>query len=171
MATAGQIKFEDNSNENKNITPEVTQNVETAKEEIYKEPTKFDKFTTNEQKNEPKLSKTNKIKKMDVDFDFDFDNFDDTSFSAVTNPANNTKAEKKTTKQNQNENDLDDEDFGNSYSNTSKKSKVSQEEINKKFANKKAISSEDYANLYIKFKILEIKILMKIKQTRVSLKE
>ena len=99
-----------------------------------------------------KAGKKNKIKKMD--FNFDFDSFNDVNFSDMTN---NNEKDKKNDKNKEDKEDKDDEyeqkekekekeleDEGN---NKSYNIKMSKKEINNKFKNKKAISSEDYAAL------------------------
>ena len=135
---------------------------EEKKEPEFKEATKFN-FT---EKIDVKVVSTgtgkskrvNKIQK--VDFDFNFDNFNEVNFSSFggQNGNNNNNGNGAVTEPN-----FDDE-FGGSNNNSSNKKKknkyedeeeessygklkISKEEINKKFANKKAISSEDYANL------------------------
>jgi ADP-ribosylation factor GTPase-activating protein 2/3 len=110
---------------------------EVVKKDEYKEPTKV--ALGAKSSNEIKLAKTNKIKK--VDFDFDFDNFADTPFTSVTEePEKDNKKNKKTV-------DEEYEENNRSETNNNSSSKLSKEEINKKFANKKAISSDDYAAL------------------------
>ena len=106
--------------------PKVEEIIEEPKKEEYNEPTKV--VLKKEQKNEIKLPKTNKIKK--VDFDFDFDNFND-DISVPTEPE-----QPKVTK------NVDEK-----YEENIPEVKYNKEEANKKFANKKAISSEDYAKL------------------------
>ncbi len=106
--------------------PKVEEIVPDPKKDEYSEPTKV--VMKKEQKNEIKLPKTNKIKK--VDFDFDFDNFnDDITVPETEQP----KASKNI-----------DED----YEEKKPEVKINKEEASKKFANKKAISSDDYAQLY-----------------------
>jgi len=105
--------------------------MEEKKEEI-KESSKFSNFThETEKKNDFKVSKTNKIKKVDIDFDFD--NF---------NPSvDNMKVENKS-------NDNQNSNYGYSSKVTEKPKDTSNEissDFKKKLANKKAISSEDYA--------------------------
>ena len=84
-------------------------------------------------------------KKKKVDFDFDFDSFNNINFSDFNNK--NEKEEK------QNKIIYDDieEDENNREQKSKNKNlyniKISKEEINQKFKNKKAISSEDYALL------------------------
>jgi hypothetical protein len=100
----------------------------------YKEPTKIALSTKTN--TEIKLAKTNKIKKVDIDFDFD--NFNDTPFTTVTEDTTTT------TKKTRNV----DEEYEEKEKAVDKvEYKISKEEINKKFANKKAISSEDYQAL------------------------
>jgi hypothetical protein len=98
----------------------------------YKEPTKVALGSKNN--NEIKLAKTNKIKK--VDFDFDFENFNDDI--VVPEPETKDKEKRKP---------IDEEYEESNQERGSGNTKMSKEEITKKFANKKAISSEDYANL------------------------
>jgi hypothetical protein len=103
-------------------------------------------ISSKEETTKKKKGNVNKIQK--VDFDFDFDNFNDANFSSFTGNNNenaknetnfdeefNSSSKKKVKK----EEDEEVEDFS--------KLKISKEEINKKFANKKAISSDDYARL------------------------
>jgi hypothetical protein len=106
--------------------PKIEEIFEEPKNEGYSEPTKI--VLKKEPKNEIKLSKTNKIKK--VNFDFDFDNFNDDI--SVPNEPEQTKVTK----------NVDEE-----YEEKKPEVKYNKEEANKKFANKKAISSEDYAHL------------------------
>jgi hypothetical protein len=129
--------------------------VETPKSEV-KEATKFKNFENNNlnvkitsASNDNKGRKINKIQK--VDFDFDFDNFGDTNFSSM-----NLKGEEgdKNKKFDDEKFELEKETKKNSFKNDDeeeeryyKKPKVTQDEINKKFANKKAISSDDYQRL------------------------
>jgi hypothetical protein len=97
-------------------------------------------------------SKRNNQKIQKVDFDFNFDNFNEVNFSSFNNVPNDPPTNKNQTNFDQefgsssssNKNNKFDQDED---SNEFKKQKISKEEINKKFANKKAISSEDYANL------------------------
>jgi hypothetical protein len=109
---------------------EVVNVFEEPKKDEYKEPTKVALNT--KQTNEIKLTKSNKIKK--VDFEFDFDNFNDTPFSSVV------EEPKEKPKRNIDEEYEEKETVNSSH-------KLSKDEINKKFANKKAISSEDYQAL------------------------
>ena len=123
------------------------------KEEI-KKPQKFqidEKAKVNNAKVIGKAGKINKIKKMD--FNFDFDSFNDVNFSDFTkkdeeNNNNDNKKEeeeddfKQKEKEKEKEKELEDEGYNKSYN-----IKISKKELNKKLANKKAISSEDYAAL------------------------
>ena len=123
------------------------------KEEI-KKPQKFqidEKAKVNNAKVIGKAGKINKIKKMD--FNFDFDSFNDVNFSDFTkkdeeNDNNDNKKEeeeddfKQKEKEKEKEKELEDEGYNKSYN-----IKISKKELNKKLANKKAISSEDYAAL------------------------
>ncbi|MCQ2820937.1 MAG: hypothetical protein MJ252_27075 [archaeon] len=125
---------------------------ETKKEEI-KEPTKFEIKQSAKVKGikvEGKAGKKNKIKK--VDFDFDFDSFNDVNFSSFN--TDDKKEEEKPKdefiysqdkeKEEEEREREKDEEKGSGY-NRGYNFKVSKEEMNQKFKNKKAISSEDYA--------------------------
>jgi hypothetical protein len=101
---------------------------EEVKKVEYKEPTKI--ALNKAPANEIKLAKTNKIKKVDVDFDFD--NFNDVQFTTEEIKADKPK---KTVDE-----EYEERDNGVTH-------KISKEEVSKKFANKKAISSEDYQAL------------------------
>ena len=128
---------------------------EEKKEEEIKKPQKFQINQSANVKNAKvisKASKINKIKKMD--FNFDFDSFNDVNFSDFTEKEqdnNNNNKENKINedidddeqKEKEKEKEMEQERYHKSYSN----SKVSEEEFDKKFAKKKAISSEDYENL------------------------
>ena len=123
------------------------------KDEI-KKPQKFqidEKAKVNNAKVIGKAGKINKIKKMD--FNFDFDSFNDVNFSDFTKKeeendnTDNKKDEeeddfKQKEKEKEKERELEDESYNKSYN-----IKISKKELNKKLANKKAISSEDYAAL------------------------
>ena len=119
------------------------------KEEI-KKPQKFqinEKAKVNNEKVIGKAGKKNKIKKMD--FNFDFDSFNDVNFSDFTkkedeNDTDNKKEEDtKDYEKKEKEKELEEEEgYNKPY-----KSKVSKKKFDKKFANKKAISSEDYKAL------------------------
>ena len=118
---------------------------EKPKEPEIKEPTKLEikKTAKVNVKVEGKAGKKNKIKK--VDFDFDFDSFNDVNFAELN------KKEEDEEKDNHTEEPKEDkelEEEENKVSNSqSYNIKLSKDEVNKKFANKKAISSEDYAAL------------------------
>ena len=122
---------------------------EEEKEEI-KKPQKFqinEKAKVNNEKVIGKAGKKNKIKKMD--FNFDFDSFNDVNFSDFTkkedeNDIDNKKEEDiKDYEKKEKEKELEEEEgYNKPY-----KSKVSKKKFDKKFANKKAISSEDYKAL------------------------
>ena len=127
---------------------------EKEKNEI-KKPQKFqidEKAKVNNAKVIGKAGKINKIKKMD--FNFDFDSFNDVNFSDFTkkddeNNNENTKEEdtkdyEKKEKEKEKEKE-EEEEYNKPYKST--KSKKSKKEFDKKFANKKAISSEDYKAL------------------------
>ena len=97
-------------------------------------------------KDKGKPSKKNKIKK--VDFDFDFDSFNDVNFSDFNKKDDekeeekvDSDSEKKEKKEKEKERESEEGYVHNSYD------KKKRNEINKKLANKKAISSEDYAAL------------------------
>ena len=126
---------------------------EKEKEEI-KKPQKFEINQSANVKNAKvisKASKINKIKKMD--FNFDFDSFNDVNFSDFTEKEQDNNKENKINeeidddeqkeKETEKEKEMEQERYHKSYSN----SKVSEEEFDKKFSKKKAISSEDYENL------------------------
>ena len=120
----------------------------------FKKPQKFqidEKAKVNNAKVIGKAGKINKIKKMD--FNFDFDSFNDVNFSDFTkkdeeNDNNDNKKDeeeddfKQKEKEKEKEKELEDEGYNKSYN-----IKISKKELNKKLANKKAISSEDYAAL------------------------
>ena len=127
-----------------------------ANEEDKKEVKKPQKFQIDEKvkvKNAKvigKAGKINKIKKMD--FNFDFDSFNDVNFSDFTKKEEEEKNENKEKEETNNyeekekekekEKELEEEGYNKSYD-----IKISKKELKKKFANKKAISSEDYAAL------------------------
>lgn len=145
--------------ENEVNKEEIKEEKEEPKPEI-KEPTKFEikqKAKVTNIKVEGKAGKKNKIKK--VDFDFDFDSFNDMNFSdfnqnesnndANNNDNNDNSPKDYDLKYKSKDND-DDDDFSNKKDNYYSRGydiKLSQEEINKKLANKKAISSADYEAL------------------------
>ena len=139
-------------NEEKKVKEEKKEK-EKEKEEI-KKPQKFEINQSANVKNAKvisKASKINKIKKMD--FNFDFDSFNDVNFSDFTEKEQDNNKENKINeeidddeqkeKETEKEKEMEQEKYHKSYSN----SKVSEEEFDKKFSKKKAISSEDYENL------------------------
>ena len=127
---------------------------EKEEKDEFKKPQKFqidEKAKVNNAKVIGKAGKINKIKKMD--FNFDFDSFNDVNFSDFTkkdeeNDNNDNKKDeeeddfKQKEKEKEKEKELEDEGYNKSYN-----IKISKKELNKKLANKKAISSEDYAAL------------------------
>ena len=149
------IEFDNNDvinkekEEIKEIKEEKKEKKEEEKEEI-KKPQKFqinEKAKVNNEKVIGKAGKKNKIKKMD--FNFDFDSFNDVNFSDFTkkedeNDIENKKEEDaKDYEKKEKEKELEEEEgYNKPY-----KSKVSKKKFDKKFANKKAISSEDYKAL------------------------
>jgi hypothetical protein len=152
-------KKNEEKSENVNINNEIEKNdinnnnneeVEEVKNEIEK-PTKFEinkNVKLNNIKVEGKGGKKNKIKK--VDFDFNFDSFDTMNFSDFNKKNEEDENDNKMTlkEQLEKESKKQKEENKKIYGNTkSYDFKYSEEEINKKFANKKAISSEDYAAL------------------------
>jgi hypothetical protein len=148
------IKKEDNNNvintnkiEKEKEKVEIKDDTEEKeKEEIKPQAIKIKKNT--KVKNEKiikKGGKKNKITK--VDFDLDFDSFNDVNFGSMEKENEDKKEEeedsnKKEEKEKEKEKEKESEEGGNTYD-----FKISKKEINKKFANKKAISSEDYAAL------------------------
>ena len=140
-------KEKENKKEQKKEEEEEKEEKE-EKEEI-KKPTKFEVNSKAKVKvkNVGKAGKKNKIKK--VDFDFDFDSFNDVNFGDLNQKddkdEDNEKNQEKDdidNKQKEDEKVKEKEEGYNNYD-----IKMSKKEINKKFANKKAISSEDYAAL------------------------
>ena len=125
---------------------------EKEEEKEVKKPQKFQVDKKAKVKNEKIISKAgkiNKIKKMD--FNFDFDSFNDVIFSDFTKKDEDNEKENKIEQINENEQkekekekekESNEEKYNKSYD-----IKLSKKEINKKFANKKAISSEDYKAL------------------------
>ena len=137
------------NNDNINIEKEKEKKEEEKEDEIQK-PQKFQvnkKAKVNNVKVKGKAGKKNKIKK--VDFDFDFDSFNDVNFSDFNKnndekeeqEKNDTDSKEKEEKEREKEKESE-EGYNNSYD-----IKISKKEVKKKFANKKAISSEDYAAL------------------------
>ncbi len=150
------IEFDNNDvinkekEEKEEIKEEKKEKKEEEKEEEIKKPQKFqinEKAKVNNEKVIGKAGKKNKIKKMD--FNFDFDSFNDVNFSDFTkkeeeNDTDNKKEEDtKDYEKKEKEKELEEEEgYNKPY-----KSKVSKKKFDKKFANKKAISSEDYKAL------------------------
>ena len=148
-----EIKEEKKDEKKKKEKKEEKEGEKEEKEEI-KKPQKFqidEKAKVKNAKVIGKAGKINKIKKMD--FNFDFDSFNDVNFSDFTkkeeeNDNNDNKKEEEEDdfeqkeKEKEKEKELEDEGYNKSYN-----IKISKKEINKKLANKKAISSEDYAAL------------------------
>ena len=139
------IENNDKLNENKNKEEEIKE-----KEDEIKKPTHFEINTKAKVENlkiESRGGKKNRIKK--VDFDFDFDSFNNVNFSDFNNKKEEEEEEKP--KNNLLDDDEKEEEERNrekkTYTNNSYNIKISKEEVSKKFANKKAISSEDYAAL------------------------
>ena len=150
------IEFDNNDvinkekEEIKEIKEEKKEKKEKEEKEEIKKPQKFqinEKAKVNNEKVIGKAGKKNKIKKMD--FNFDFDSFNDVNFSDFTkkedeNDTENKKEEDtKDYEKKEKEKELEEEEgYNKPY-----KSKVSKKKFDKKFANKKAISSEDYKAL------------------------
>ena len=135
--------------------------VEEKKEEIeekeeIKKPQKFEvdkKAKVENAKVIGKAGKINRIKKMD--FNFDFDSFNDVNFSDFTKKDEDNDKEKKEDdekkdedeqKEKEHEKEKEKESENEGYQKSYGK-KISKKELKNKFANKKAISSEDYAAL------------------------
>ena len=150
------IEFDNNDvinkekEEKEEIKEEKKEKKEKEEKEEIKKPQKFqinEKAKVNNEKVIGKAGKKNKIKKMD--FNFDFDSFNDVNFSDFTkkedeNDTDNKKEEDtKDYEKKEKEKELEEEEgYNKPY-----KSKVSKKKFDKKFANKKAISSEDYKAL------------------------
>ena len=141
-------------NEEKKVKEEKKEKEKEKEKEEIKKPQKFEINQSANVKNAKvisKASKINKIKKMD--FNFDFDSFNDVNFSDFTEKEQDNNKENKINeeidddeqkeKETEKEKEMEQEKYHKSYSN----SKVSEEEFDKKFSKKKAISSEDYENL------------------------
>ena len=141
-----EVKNKNDEKEEKKDKNEKTEKPE-EEEEIQK-PQKFKiEKKVNNVKIKSKASKKNKIKK--VDFDYDFENFNnDVNFSDFNKTNDDKEEEKKdedTIQKEEKEKEKEkesEEGYNKSYD-----TKVSKKKLNKKFANKKAISSEDYAAL------------------------
>ena len=146
------IEFDNNDviNKEKEEIKEIKEEKKEEEKEEIKKPQKFqinEKAKVNNEKVIGKAGKKNKIKKMD--FNFDFDSFNDVNFSDFTkkedeNDIENKKEEDtKDYEKKEKEKELEEEEgYNKPY-----KSKVSKKKFDKKFANKKAISSEDYKAL------------------------
>jgi len=119
--------------------------------EITKESSTFQNFThEREKKSDFKVAKTNKIKKVDIDFDFDNFNpgFDSNAkIENKFNENNNFNVQTKEPKDTSN-------DVGSDFK--------------KKFANKKAISSEDYAENNVQDSSIKSKLSSMKGQTAIS---
>jgi len=131
--------------------------------EIMKESSKFQNFTheSPDKKSDFKVAKTNKIKKVDIDFDFD--NFNPGSDS-------NVKVDNKFNDNNNNNNN-NSNNF-NIQKNSADKPKDTSKDIGsdfkKKMANKKAISSEDYAENNVQDSSVKSKLNSMKGQTAIS---
>ena len=144
-------KFHIDNNENSiNNNIKINENLKNEEEknsekEIQK-PIHFEIYTEAKIENlkvQGKKGKKNKIKK--VDFDFDFDSFNNINFSDFNN-----KNEEEEKQNKQIYDDIEEEEKIREKKSKNKNLyniKISKEEINQKFKNKKAISSEDYALL------------------------
>jgi len=131
-------------------------NEETEEKEEIKKPQKFEvdkKAKVENAKVIRKAGKINRIKKMD--FNFDFDSFNDVNFSDFTKKDEDNDKEKKEDdekkdedeqKEKEHEKEKEKESENEGYQKSYGK-KISKKELKNKFANKKAISSEDYAAL------------------------
>ena len=131
-------------------------NKETEEKEEIKKPQKFEvdkKAKVENAKVIGKAGKINRIKKMD--FNFDFDSFNDVNFSDFTKKDEDNDKEKKEDdekkdedeqKEKEHEKEKEKESENEGYQKSYGK-KISKKELKNKFANKKAISSEDYAAL------------------------
>ena len=129
---------------------------ETEEKEEIKKPQKFEvdkKAKVENAKVIGKAGKINRIKKMD--FNFDFDSFNDVNFSDFTKKDEDNDKEKKEDdekkdedeqKEKEHEKEKEKESENEGYQKSYGK-KISKKELKNKFANKKAISSEDYAAL------------------------
>ncbi len=148
-----EIKNEDNNdkkkeenNEDKNKKNEKEEEKEDKKEEEIKpQPVKVEikkNSKINNVKVKKKGGKKNKITK--VDFDLDYDSFNDVNFGSLEKENEDKKEEEDSNKKEEKEKEKEKEleEGENTYN-----FKISKKEINNKFANKKAISSEDYAAL------------------------
>ena len=135
--------------ENKKDTKQEEEKEEEKEKEEIKQPEKFEvnsKAKVNV-KVKGKAGKKNKIKK--VDFDFEFDSFNDVNFADFNQKdekdEDNDKNQETDDYENRQKEDEKEKEKKGEYNNYD--IKISKKEMNKKFANKKAISSEDYAAL------------------------
>ena len=144
-----ELKIKESKEKEKKKEQKKEEEEEKEEKEEIKKPTKFEVNSKAKVKvkNVGKAGKKNKIKK--VDFDFDFDSFNDVNFGDLNQKddkdEDNEKNQEKDdidNKQKEDEKVKEKEEGYNNYD-----IKMSKKEINKKFANKKAISSEDYAAL------------------------
>ena len=136
------------SNKNDNEKKEEKEEKKEEKEEEIQKPQQFKiEKKANNIKIKSKASKKNKIKK--IDFDYDFENFNnDVNFSDFNKPNEEKEEEKKDDDSiNKEEKEKQKEKESEEGYNKSYDTKISKKKLNKKFANKKAISSEDYAAL------------------------
>ena len=140
----------------KNEEKDEEKNEEIEEKEEIKKPQKFEvdkKAKVENAKVIGKAGKINRIKKMD--FNFDFDSFNDVNFSDFTKKDEDNDKEKKEDdekkdedeqKEKEHEKEKEKESENEGYQKSYGK-KISKKELKNKFANKKAISSEDYAAL------------------------
>ncbi len=137
---------ENNINNNIKINENLKNEEEKNSEKEIQKPIHFEIYTEAKIENlkvQGKKGKKNKIKK--VDFDFDFDSFNNINFSDFNN-----KNEEEEKQNKQIYDDIEEEEKNREKKSKNKNLyniKISKEEINQKFKNKKAISSEDYALL------------------------
>jgi len=137
---------ENNINNNIKINENLKNEEEKNSEKEIQKPIHFEIYTEAKIENlkvQGKKGKKNKIKK--VDFDFDFDSFNNINFSDFNN-----KNEEEEKQNKQIYDDIEEEEKIREKKSKNKNLyniKISKEEINQKFKNKKAISSEDYALL------------------------
>ena len=149
-------KNEKKKKKDKNEEKVEEKNEETEEKEEIKKPQKFEvdkKAKVENAKVIGKAGKINRIKKMD--FNFDFDSFNDVNFSDFTKKDEDNDKEKKEDdekkdedeqKEKEHEKEKEKESENEGYQKSYGK-KISKKELKNKFANKKAISSEDYAAL------------------------
>jgi len=170
--TNGNTNNISNEGQNKNGATSQVENINSKKEKKEEEIPKFTDFKIEandnsiKKKPEAKISKTSKIKK--VDFDFDFESFNDINFSNFENSNQNTNTVQENNKKEDpfacfdgNKNEENNNNSNISYLNNNNNSNENylskndnivitekvRQEADKKFANKKAVGWEDYANL------------------------